>query len=37
MSAIAPPGQGVAVPQEKIAKQPLSAQMGWLFKLEHNI
>jgi hypothetical protein len=28
---------GVAVPQEKIAKQPLSAQMGWLFKLEQNI
>jgi hypothetical protein len=28
---------GVAVPKENIAKQQLSAQTGWLFKLEQNI
>jgi hypothetical protein len=38
MSAITPPGQeGWLCQKENIAKQPLSAQTGWLFKLEQNI
>jgi hypothetical protein len=36
--AIAPPGQeGWLCHKENIAKQPLLAQTGWLFKLERNI
>jgi hypothetical protein len=38
MSVIAPPGQeGRLCQKENIAKQPLSAQTGWLFKLEKSI
>jgi hypothetical protein len=37
MSAITPPGQeGWLCHKENIAKQPLSAQTGWLFKIEQN-
>jgi hypothetical protein len=37
MSAIAPPGQeGWLCHKENIAKQPLSAQTGWLFKLKQS-
>jgi hypothetical protein len=38
MNAIAPPGQeGWLCQKENIAKQLLSAQTGWLFKLEQKI
>jgi hypothetical protein len=37
MSAIAPPGQeGRLCHKENIAKQPLSAQTGWLINLKQN-